>query len=84
VYNDMFDSMDDVMHALFKEKTQCKEKLFFAVKLAWETLYTYYAEVTQTMDMIHISAHIRDPFRKLRLIQRWQKGMNINPEYETF
>jgi len=34
VYNDMFDHMDGVMRALPKMKTQWKEDLFFAVKLA--------------------------------------------------
>jgi len=34
VYNDMFDHMDGVMRALAKKKTQWKEDLFFAVKLA--------------------------------------------------
>jgi len=35
VYNDMFNHMDGVMRALAKRKTQWKEDLFFAVKLAW-------------------------------------------------
>jgi hypothetical protein len=34
VYNDMFDHMDGMMRALAKKKTQWKEDLFFAVKLA--------------------------------------------------
>jgi hypothetical protein len=34
VYHDMFDHMDGVMRALAKKKTQWKEDLFFAVKLA--------------------------------------------------
>jgi hypothetical protein len=34
VYNDMFDHMDGVMRTLAKKKTQWKEDLFFAVKLA--------------------------------------------------
>jgi len=34
VYNNMFDHMDGVMRALAKKKTQWKEDLFFAVKLA--------------------------------------------------
>jgi hypothetical protein len=34
VYNDMFDHMNGVMGALAKMETQCKEDLFFAVKLA--------------------------------------------------
>jgi len=38
VYNDMFDHMDGVMRALAKNKTQWKEDLFFAVKLARQKL----------------------------------------------
>ena len=43
VYNDMFDHMDGVMRALAKKKTQWKEDLFFAVKLARQKLSKYYA-----------------------------------------
>jgi len=56
VYNDMFDHMDGVMRALAKKKTQWKEDLFFAVKLAWQKLSKYYAEVTPTTGMVVISA----------------------------
>jgi hypothetical protein len=34
VYNDLFDHMDGMMRALAKKKTQWKEDMFFAVKLA--------------------------------------------------
>jgi hypothetical protein len=34
VYNGMFDHMDGVMRGLAKKKTQWKEDMFFAVKLA--------------------------------------------------
>jgi len=83
VYNDMFDHMDGMMRALAKKKTQWKEDLFFAVKLAQQKLSKYYAEVTPTTDMLLISAHILDPFQKLRLFTKWDKGMDINPEDET-
>jgi len=64
VYNDMFNHMDGVMRAFPKKKTQWKEDLFFAVKLAREKLSKYYAEVTPMTGMLLISAHIVDPFRK--------------------
>jgi len=48
VYNDMFDHMDGVMGALAKKKTQWREDLFFAVKLARQKLSMYHAEVTPT------------------------------------
>jgi len=83
VYNDMFDHMDGVLRALAKKKTQWKEDLFFAVKLAQQKLSKYYAEVIPTMGMLLISAHILDPFRKLRSFRKWDKGMHINPEDET-
>jgi len=83
VYNDMFDHMDGVMRALAKKKTQWKEDLFFAVKLARQKLSKYYTEVTPTTGMLLISAHILDPFWKLRSFRKWDKGMDINPEDET-
>jgi hypothetical protein len=33
--------------------------------------------------MLLISAHIFDPFRKLQLFRKWDKGMDITPEDET-
>jgi len=83
VYNNMIDHMDGVMRALAKKKTQWKEDLFFAVKLARQKLPKYYAEVTPMTGMLLISAHILDPFRKLRSSRKWDKGMVINPEDET-
>jgi len=41
VYNDMVDHMHGVMRALAKKKTQWKEHLFFAVKLARQKLSKY-------------------------------------------
>jgi len=83
VYNDMFNHMDGVIQALPKKKTPWKEDLFFAVKLARQKLSKYYAEVTPTTDMLLISMHILDPFRKLRSFRKWDKRMDINPEDET-
>jgi len=82
VYNDMFDHMDGVMRSVAKKKTQWKEDLFFAVKLARQKLSKYYPEVTPTTRMLLISTHILDPFRKLQLFRKWDKGMDINPEDE--
>ena len=84
VYNDMFDHMDGVMQALAKKKTPWKEELFFAVKFVPQKLSKYYTEVTPTTGMLLISAHILDPFRNLRSFRKWDKGMDINPEDETF
>jgi hypothetical protein len=66
VYNDMFDHMDGVMRVLAQTKTQWKEDLFLAVKLARQKLSKYCAEVTSTTGMLLSSAHILDPFRKLQ------------------
>jgi len=79
----MFDHMDGVMRALATKKTQWKEDLFFAVKCARQKLSKYYTEVTPTTGMLLITAHIIDPFRKLRSFSKWAMGMYINPEDET-
>jgi len=63
VYNDMFDHKDGVMRALAKQKTQWKEDLFFAVKLARQKLSKYNAEVTPTTGILLNSAHILDHFQ---------------------
>ena len=79
----MFDHIDGVMRALAKKKTQWKEDSFFTVKLARQKLSKYYAAVTPTTGMFLISAHILDPFWKLRSFQKWHNGMDTNPEDET-
>jgi len=83
VYNNMFDQIDGVMWALAMSKTQWKEELFFAVKLARQKLSIYYAEVTPTTGMLLISADISDPFRKFWSFQKWDMEMHSNPEDET-
>jgi len=83
VYNDMFDHMDGVMRAFAKKKTPWQEDFFFAVKLARQKLSQCYTELTPTMGMLLISAHILDPFWKLRSFRKWDKGMDINPEDGT-
>jgi len=62
----MFNHMDGFKGALANKKTQWNEDLFFAVKLAQQKLSKYYAEVTPTTGMLLISAHILNPFWKLR------------------
>jgi hypothetical protein len=79
----MFNHMDGVMRALAKTKTQWKEDLFFAVKLARQKLSKFYAEVTPTTGMLLTSAKILDPFRKLRSFRKWDMGIHINPEDKT-
>jgi hypothetical protein len=75
--------MHGMMRALAKRKTQCKEDLFLAVKLAWQKLSKYYTEVTPTTGIYHISTHILDPCRKLRSCWKWDKWTDINPDDET-
>ena len=79
----MFDPMDGVMRALPKKKNPCNDDLFFTVKWARQNLYKYYTAVTPTMGMLLISAIILNPFRKLRSCEKWDKGIDINPEDET-
>jgi len=76
----MFNHMDGVMQALAKKKTQCREDLFFAVKLARQKLFDYYTEVTPMTGMLLITPEIVDPFRKLRSFWKWDKVMDINPQ----
>ena len=56
------------------------EDLVFTVKLAWQKLSKYYAEVTPTTGMLRMSAHILNHFWKLQSFRKWDKGMDINPE----
>jgi hypothetical protein len=74
----MFDHMDGMTRALAKKKTQWREDLFIEVKFASQKRPIYYAEVTPTMGMHLISAHILNPFPKLRSFRKWDKGMDIN------
>jgi len=63
--------------------TPRKEYLFFAVKLARQKMSKYYTEVTPMTRMLLISAHVVDPFRKLRSCRNWNKGTDFRPEDET-
>ena len=83
IYHDMFNHMDGVLRALAKMNTQWKEDLYFAVKFARQKLSKDYAEGTPMTGMVLISAQNLDPFRKLQLFRKWDKGMDINPEIET-
>jgi len=71
------------MRQLAKKNTPSKEDLYFAVKLAQQKLSKYCVEGTPTMGVLLISAHILDPFRKLRLFREWDKGKHIHPKDET-
>jgi len=83
VYNDMFDHLDGMKRALAEKKSQWKDDLFVAVKLARQKPSKYYTEVTPMMGMLLISEHILDSFRKLRSFRKWDMGMDIIPEDET-
>jgi len=65
-YNDMFNHMDGIMWAWANKKTQWKEDLYFAIKVACQKLSKYYAAVTPMASLFPTSAHILDPLRKLR------------------
>jgi hypothetical protein len=78
VFNDMFDHMDGIVQALAKKKTQWKEDLFFAVRLARQKLSKCYTEATPTPGMLLISSHILDTFCTLRSFRTWDKRMDIN------
>jgi hypothetical protein len=42
------------------------------------------ANVTPEVGLLRITAHILDPYRTLRSFRKWDQGMVINPEDETF
>jgi len=76
----MLDHMDGIMQALAKKKTQWKEHLYITVRVAQHKLFKYYVEVTPMTGLILISADNLDPFCKLRVFRKWEKGMYINPD----
>jgi len=84
VYNDMFNHMDSIMQAVDRKKIQCKEGLYFTLKLACQKVFKHYAEVTPTTGMICIWAHILYPFRKLPSVWKRDNWMTIDPDDETF
>ena len=79
-----FDYMHGMMQDLSKNKTQWEEDLFFDVMLARQLLFKYFAEVTPITWMLHISAHILNPFQKLQSFRTWHKAQDIKLEDETF
>jgi len=84
VHNDMCDYMDGIMPAWAKMRTEWKEDLYFAFKIMRQKLCEWYIEVTSTMGMDFISAHILDSFRMLWLFRMWPHGIEKNPPDETF
>jgi len=83
LFNDMFNHMDGVMQTFTKKKIQWKEDLYFTVKCVQQKLFKYYSEVTATTSLLLISVHMLDPFWKLRLFGKWDKGMDIISDDET-
>jgi len=79
----MFDYMDGIMQAVATKKTAWKEALYIAVKLAWQKLSKYYAQVTPMTGKPLIVAHIVDLLSKLWSFWKCDKGMDINPEDKT-
>jgi len=58
MFNDRFYQVDGTMIASAMKKTQWMEEFYFAMKLTHQMLCTYYAEVTATMVIVLIAAHI--------------------------
>jgi hypothetical protein len=54
-----------------------------AVKLVWEKLTQYNADVTPTFSKCIYSAHILEPFCKLCLGRNCDNGMYTNPQVES-
>jgi len=72
------------MRALAMKKTHWKEDFFFTAKLVRQKLSKYCAEVTATMGMLLISAHILKAFRNLQSFRKWDQGIDFNHEDETY
>jgi len=53
------------------------------MKVARQKLPKYYAEVTPMTGLLPTSAHILDPFWKLRSLRKWDKAMDMIPVDET-
>jgi len=83
VYNDMFYHMDCMMRPLPEKKTQLKEDLFCAVKLARQNLSEYYAAATRLTGLHLVLVHVLALFWKLQSFSEWNMGMEINPQNET-
>jgi hypothetical protein len=80
----MFHHKDGMMQAVSMKKTPWKEDLLFAVKVAGQKLFKYYAEVAPTPGMHLIGTHILIPLMMLRSVRKWDKRMYINPEDKPF
>ena len=59
------------------------EDLYFAVKSVRQKMSIDYAEVTPTTGMLLIAADILDRFHQLRLVRKWDNGMDINLKDQT-
>jgi len=75
--------MDGIMWALRKMSTRQKQRTYFAVMFAWPKLSKNYRAFTPMMGLLQIPAHIVDPFWKLWLFRKWDKGIDIHPEDTT-
>jgi len=79
----MFNHKDGIMQALAKKKTQSKEDLFFAARLARWKLSKSDAYVATAMGMHLGLQHMLDPVRTLRSFGMWDKWMDIQPQNKT-
>jgi len=83
VYNDIFNLMNGTMRAVAELNTQWKKDLYCTLKFVRQKLSTSFREVTPMTGILLISWNSLDPFWKLRQFQKWDRGMDINPEDET-
>jgi len=75
--------MEGIMWVVAKKQTQSKQDLYFAVKVVWQKLSKRSADLTPTTGLLVISAHVLDPFQRLRLNRKWDDAMDIDSEDET-
>ena len=71
------------MQALSRKETQFKQVIYLTLRIAWQKQPNNYSEVTPMMRMYLISVHILDPFRKLQLFKKLDKGFDTSLENKT-
>jgi len=80
----MFDHLDGSFRAFAKNNIRWTEDLVSAMKFGWQKRLKNYASVTPMTGMRLIKARIFNPFRKLWLFRKWDKGMDNHPQDKTF
>jgi len=71
------------MNAYDKKKTQWMGDLYFTAQCAWKKPMQYFVEVTPSVGVLPISAHMLDSLWKMWSCRKWDKWVNISSKEET-